>query len=438
MIGDAVFIWGVSTSSYQIEGAANEGGRGPSIWDTFSRIPGAVANADNGDIACDHYHRYNEDLDLMKWLGVGAYHFSIAWPRVIPTGSGPINKVGMDFYDRLIDGALERGITPWPTLYHWDLPQALQDKGGWNNRECAHWFAEYSYLMAEAFSDRVKNWVTINEPFCSAWLGHLYGVMAPGIKDLQTGINASHHLLLGHGLAVRAIREAASDVKVGITLNFTPAITLGDSAEDQLAVQLADGFDNRWFGDPVFKASYPQDIVSAFNKEVPIHAGDMQIISTPVDFLGLNYYFRQTVAYDPSAQPLPYKQVTAPNVERTGMGWEVHAQTFTELLTRINKDYAPKEIFITENGSAWDDEVVNGKVDDPNRVRYLERHIDAMFDAKKQGVPISGYFAWSLMDNYEWAYGYAKRFGLIYVDYPTQQRIPKTSAYYYRERIKNN
>ena len=433
-----MFTWGVSTSSYQIEGAANEGGRGPSIWDTFSRIPGAVANADNGDIACDHYHRYNEDLDLMKWLGVGAYHFSIAWPRVIPTGSGPLNKVGMDFYDRLIDGALERGITPWPTLYHWDLPQALQDKGGWNNRECAHWFAEYSYLMAEAFSDRVKNWVTINEPFCSAWLGHLYGVMAPGIKDLQTGINASHHLLLGHGLAVRAIREAASDVKVGITLNFTPAITLGDSAEDQLAVQLADGFDNRWFGDPVFKASYPQDIVSAFNKEVPIHAGDMQIISTPVDFLGLNYYFRQTVAYDPFAQPLPYKQVTAPNVERTGMGWEVHAQTFTELLTRINKDYAPKEIFITENGSAWDDEVVNGKVDDPNRVRYLERHIDAMFDAKKQGVPISGYFAWSLMDNYEWAYGYAKRFGLIYVDYPTQQRIPKTSAYYYRERIKKN
>ena len=433
-----MFTWGVSTSSYQIEGAANEGGRGPSIWDTFSRIPGAVANADNGDIACDHYHRYNEDLDLMKWLGVGAYHFSIAWPRVIPTGSGPLNKVGMDFYDRLIDGALERGITPWPTLYHWDLPQALQEKGGWNNRECAHWFAEYSYLMAEAFSDRVKNWVTINEPFCSAWLGHLYGVMAPGIKDLQTGINASHHLLLGHGLAVRAIREAASDVKVGITLNFTPAITLGDSAEDQLAVQLADGFDNRWFGDPVFKASYPQDIVSAFNKEVPIHAGDMQIISTPVDFLGLNYYFRQTVAYDSSAQPLPYKQVIAPNVERTGMGWEVHAETFTDLLTRINKDYAPKEIFITENGSAWDDEVVDGKVDDPNRVRYLERHIDAMFDAKKQGVPISGYFAWSLMDNYEWAYGYAKRFGLIYIDYPTQKRIPKTSAYYYRERIKNN
>ncbi len=433
-----MFTWGVSTSSYQIEGAANEGGRGPSIWDTFSRIPGAVANADNGDIACDHYHRYNEDLDLMKWLGVGAYHFSIAWPRVIPTGTGPLNKVGMDFYDRLIDGALERGITPWPTLYHWDLPQALQDKGGWNNRECAHWFAEYSYLMAEAFSDRVKNWVTINEPFCSAWLGHLYGVMAPGIKDLQTGINASHHLLLGHGLAVRAIREAASDVKVGITLNFTPAITIGDSEEDQRAVQLADGFDNRWFGDPVFKASYPQDLVSAFNREVPIHAGDMQIISTPVDFLGLNYYFRQTVAYDPSAQPLPYKQVTAPNVERTGMGWEVHAETFTDLLTRINKDYAPKEIFITENGSAWDDEVVDGKVDDPNRVRYLERHIDAMFDAKKQGVPISGYFAWSLMDNYEWAYGYAKRFGLIYVDYPTQQRIPKTSAYYYRERIKNN
>jgi len=432
-----MFTWGVSTSSYQIEGAASEGGRGPSIWDTFSRIPGAVANGDTGDVACDHYHRYEEDLDLMKWLGVDAYHFSNAWPRVLPNATGALNKVGLDFYDRLIDGALARGIEPWPTLYHWDLPQAAQDRGGWNNRECAHWFAEYAHLMAERFGDRIKNWVTINEPFCSAWLGHLYGVMAPGIKDLQTAINASHHLLLGHGLAVQALREVSSSFKIGITLNFTPAITLGETAEDALAVKLADGFDNRWFADPVFKGSYPSDIIEAFGKEVPIHPGDMSAISAPLDFLGLNYYFRQTVAYDPSVKPLPYRQVRAPNVERTGMDWEVHAETFTELLLRINNDYAPREFFITENGSAWDDHVIDGKVDDVNRVSYLERHLDAMFKAKDLGVPINGYFAWSLMDNFEWAYGYAKRFGLIYVDYETQKRIPKSSAYYYRERIKN-
>ena len=432
-----MFKWGVSTSSYQIEGAAREDGRGPSIWDTFSRIPGAVANGDNGDTACDHYHRFEEDLDLIKWLGAGAYHFSIAWPRVIPDATGKINQKGIDFYDRLIDGALARGIEPWPTLYHWDLPQAAQDRGGWNNRECAYWFAEYAHEMAERFGDRIKNWVTINEPFCSAWLGHLYGVMAPGIRDLQTAINASHHLLLGHGLATEALREVSSELKVGITLNFTPAITLGHSDEDVLAVKLADGFDNRWFADPVFKGAYPADIVTAFGKEVPILPGDLELISTPLDFLGLNYYFRQTVAYDPSVEPLPYRQVRAPNVERTGMDWEVNAETFTELLLRINNDYSPKEFFITENGSAWDDQVVDGRVDDPNRVSYLERHLDAMFKAKEKGVPINGYFAWSLMDNFEWAYGYAKRFGLIYVDYHTQKRIPKSSAYYYRERIKS-
>jgi beta-glucosidase len=430
-----MFTWGVSTSAYQIEGAANEGGRGASIWDTFSRIPGAVANADNGDVACDHYHRYEEDLDLMKWLGVDAYHFSIAWPRVIPTAKGALNKTGLDFYDRLIDGALERGITPWPTLYHWDLPQAAQDMGGWNNRDCAYWFAEYAHAMAEKFGDRVKNWMTINEPFCSAWLGHLMGVMAPGIKDLQTGINATHHLLLGHGLAVDALRQVSSDFKVGITLNFTPAIALGDSAEDLLAIQYADGFDNRWFADPVFKASYPKDIVEAFGKEVPIQAGDMEIISRPVDFLGLNYYFRQTVKYDAQAKPLPYKVINPSGVERTGMGWEVHAETFTKLLKHMHKEYGIKEFFITENGSAWDDVVVDGKVNDPNRVSYLERHLDAMFKAKAEGVPISGYFAWSLIDNFEWAYGYEKRFGLIYVDYQTQKRIPKSSAHYYKERI---
>jgi beta-glucosidase len=431
-----MFTWGVATSSYQIEGAAAIDGRGPSIWDTFSRIPGAIANGNNGDIACDHYHRYNEDLDLMKWLGVNAYRFSIAWPRVIPNGTGALNQKGIDFYNRLIDGALERGIEPWPTLYHWDLPQALQDRGGWANRASADWFAEYAHKMAEIFGDRVKNWMTINEPFCSAWLGHLMGIMAPGIKDLQVAIDASHHLLLGHGKAVNAIREARPDVKVGIVLNFTPAIPATDSAEDKAASLLADGFDNRWFADPVYRGAYPKDIVEGFGKEVPIMAGDLETISTPLDFLGMNFYFRQTVSFDPSAKPLPYKQAT-PKVERTGMGWEIHAPTFEELILRMTNEYGVKEIYITENGSAWDDEVVNGEVNDHNRISYLERHLDAMFAAKAKGAPVKGYFAWSLMDNFEWAFGYAKRFGIIYVDYKTQKRIPKKSAYYYRDRIKS-
>ena len=431
-----MFTWGVATSSYQIEGAATAGGRGPSIWDTFSRVPGAVINGDSGDVACDHYHRYNEDLDLIKWLGVNAYRFSIAWPRIFPQGAGSPNQAGIDFYDRLIDGALERGITPWPTLYHWDLPQALEDKGGWNSRATSERFAEYAHLMAEKFGDRVKNWTTLNEPFCSAWLGYLYGVMAPGIKDLQTAINASHHLLLGHGLATQAIRSVASDLRVGIVLNLTPAIPLNEN--DELAAKYADGFDNRWYADPVFKGSYPQDMVEGFGKEVPIHAGDMQSISAPLDFLGINFYTRQTVTLDESAKPLPYRPVMVDGVERTAMGWEVHPESLTNIIMRVYRDYAPKEIYITENGSAWDDSVINDKVDDPRRVSYLERHLDAMLAAKAQGAPVNGYFAWSLMDNFEWAFGYSKRFGIVYVDYETQKRIPKSSAYYYRERIKNS
>ena len=430
-----MFTWGVATSSYQIEGGAKEGGRGPSIWDTFSRVPGAIVNGDNGDIACDHYNRYSEDLDLIKWLGVNAYRFSIAWPRIFPNGTGNPNQVGIDFYDRLIDGALERGITPWPTLYHWDLPQALQDKGGWNNRECAQWFAEYAHLMAEKFGDRVKNWTTLNEPFCSAWLGYLFGVMAPGIKDLQTAINASHHLLLGHGLATQAIRSVNSDLRVGIVLNLTPATPLHDSAADLAAAKLADGFDNRWYADPIFKGSYPKDIVEGFGKEVPIHSGDMQAISSPLDFLGINFYTRQTITSDESAKPLPYKPILVDGVERTAMGWEVHPQSLSDIIMRVHHEYAPPEIYITENGSAWEDSMVDGKIDDKSRVSYLERHLDAMLAAKSQGAPVLGYFAWSLMDNFEWAFGYSKRFGIVYVDYETQVRTVKASGHYYKERI---
>jgi beta-glucosidase len=432
-----MFTWGVATSAYQIEGAVLEDGRAPSIWDTFTRVPGAISSGDTGDVACDHYHRYEEDLDLMKWLGVNAYRLSISWPRVIPKGVGAVNQKGIDFYDRLIDGALERGIEPWPTLYHWDLPQALQDRGGWTARESADWFSEYAHQMVDRFADRVKNWMTINEPFCSAWLGHLTGIMAPGVKDLGKAISASHHLLLGHGRALRAIKEVNKSVKVGIVLNFTPAIPATDSKKDQGAAQLADGFDNRWFADPVFKASYPKDIVDAFGIDVPIIGDDLSVISTPVDFLGMNFYFRQTVAFDEKAVPLKYRQIM-PDVERTFMGWEVHAPTLTELLMRFSTEYKPKEIFVTENGSAWDDRLVDGKIEDKERISYLERHLDALFAAKAKGAPINGYFAWSLLDNFEWAYGYGKRFGLIYVDYLTQKRIPKSSAYYYRDRIKSD
>lgn len=431
------FIWGVATSSFQIEGAAHEDGRGPSIWDTFCRVPGKVANGDTGDIACDHYHRYNEDLDLMKWMGVDAYRFSVAWSRVIPNGVGPINQAGLDFYDRLIDGALERGIQPWITMYHWDLPQALQDRGGWNNREIVKWFEEYANVLTNRFGDRVKHWMTLNEPLCSAWIGHLYGDMAPGITDLQTALNASHHLLMSHGVASQVTRTNVKDSKVGIVINVTPAVPATDSDDDRRASKLADGFDNRWFLNPVFGQPYPADVIEELGMAPQIETGDMSLINQPMDFLGVNFYFRQTIASNPYGSPLPIKNIRRENVKRTAMDWEVHAPAFEEILTRIHRDYKPKEIYITENGSAWDDEIVSGEINDEERISYLQSHLDAMFAAQKQGAPIRGYFAWSFMDNFEWAYGYDKRFGLVYVDYKTQKRTPKKSALYYRELLLN-
>jgi beta-glucosidase len=431
------FVWGVATSSYQIEGAANEDGRGKSIWDTFCKVPGKVANFDNGDIACDHYHRYKEDLDLMKWMGVKAYRFSVAWPRVIPDGVGRVNEMGLDFYDRLIDSLLEREIAPWLTMYHWDLPEALQLRGGWNNREVVEWFGEYAEVLTSRFGDRVKNWMTLNEPLCSAWLGHLYGDMAPGIKDLQTALNVSHHLLMSHGLACQVIRSNVSEANVGIVINVTPAVPATDSQEDSNAAQLADGFDNRWFLDPVFGRTYPADVIDALGASPEIHSGDMKLIAQDLDFLGVNFYFRQTVAADQNSKPLPIRSVNRENVKRTAMNWEVHPQAFEEILLRISKEYSPKAIYITENGSAWNDEVINGEIIDDERIDYLARHLDVMRSAKNQGAPILGYFAWSFLDNFEWAYGYEKRFGLIYVDYKTQKRTPKKSAFFYRQLLLN-
>ena len=431
------FIWGVATSSYQIEGAANEGGRGQSIWDTFCKVPGKVANFDNGDIACDHYHRYKEDLDLMKWMGVKAYRFSVAWPRVIPDGVGRVNEMGLDFYDRLIDSLLEREIAPWLTMYHWDLPEALQLRGGWNNREVVEWFGEYAEMLTSRFGDRVKNWMTLNEPLCSAWLGHLYGDMAPGIKDLQTALNVSHHLLMSHGLACQVIRSNVSEANLGIVINVTPAVPATDNQEDSNAAQLADGFDNRWFLDPVFGRTYPADVIDTLGASPEIHSGDMKLIAQDLDFLGVNFYFRQIVEADQNSKPLPIRSVNRENVKRTAMNWEVHPQAFEEILLRISKEYSPKAIYITENGSAWNDEVINGEIIDDERIDYLVRHLDAMRSAKNQGAPILGYFAWSFLDNFEWAYGYEKRFGLIYVDYKTQKRTPKKSAFFYRQLLLN-
>ena len=431
------FVWGVATSSYQIEGAANEGGRGQSIWDTFCKVPGKVANFDNGDIACDHYHRFKEDLDLMKWMGVKAYRFSVAWPRVIPDGVGRVNEMGLDFYDRLIDSLLEREIAPWLTMYHWDLPEALQIRGGWNNREVVEWFGEYAEVLTSRFGDRVKNWMTLNEPLCIAWLGHLYGDMAPGIKDLQTALNVSHNLLMSHGLACQVIRSNVSEANVGIVINVTPAVPATESQEDSNAAQLADGFDNRWFLDPVFGRTYPADVIDNLGASPEIHSGDMKLIAQDLDFLGVNFYFRQTVAADQNSKPLPIRSVNRENVKRTAMNWEVHPQAFEEILLRISKEYSPKAIYITENGSAWNDEVINGEIIDDERIDYLARHLDAMRSAREQGAPILGYFAWSFLDNFEWAYGYEKRFGLIYVDYKTQTRAPKKSAFFYRQLLLN-
>ncbi|MFM7500502.1 MAG: GH1 family beta-glucosidase [Actinomycetota bacterium] len=431
------FLWGVATSSYQIEGAANEDGRGQSIWDTFCKVPGKVANFDSGDIACDHYHRYKEDLDLMKWMGVKAYRFSVAWPRVIPDGVGKINEMGLDFYDRLIDSLLEREIAPWLTMYHWDLPEALQLRGGWNNREILEWFGAYAEVLTSRFGDRVKNWMTLNEPLCSAWLGHLYGDMAPGIKDLQTALNVSHNLLMSHGLACQVIRSNVSEANVGIVINVTPAVPATDSQEDSNAAQLVDGFDNRWFLNPVFGRTYPADVIDALGASPEIHSGDMKLIAQDLDFLGVNFYFRQTVAADQNSKPLPIRSVNRENVKRTAMNWEVHPQAFEEILLRISKEYSPKAIYITENGSAWNDEVINDEIIDDERTDYLVRPLDAMKTARSQGAPILGYFAWSFLDNFEWAYGYEKRFGLIYVDYKTQKRTPKKSAFYYRQLLLN-
>ncbi len=434
------FRWGAATAAYQIEGAVAEDGRSPSIWDTFCRVPGAIDNGDTGDIACDHYHRWPEDIGLMRRLGLDSYRFSIAWPRVLPDGTGRVNAAGLDFYDRLVDSLLDAGVTPFPTLYHWDLPQVLQDQGGWPARETAYAFAEFASVVGERLGDRVTDWFTINEPLCSAWIGHLEGTMAPGIKDLSLAVPASHHLLLGHGLATAALRASAPrPVRIGAVLNLSPCDPASDADADVAAAVRADGHTNRWWLDPLYGRGYPADMIDVYGIEPPVRDGDLETIAAPMDHFGLNYYFRQVVTDDPIGDPPFARLVSVPDWTLTAMGWEVYADGLEQLLVRLSDEYGVRRIYVTENGSAWPDEIEpDGNVEDKDRIAYLEQHLEACLRAAAHGAPVAGYFAWSLMDNFEWAYGYAKRFGLVHVDYETQRRTIKASGYRYADIIRTH
>ncbi|MEU0255569.1 GH1 family beta-glucosidase [Streptomyces sp. NPDC006184] len=431
------FLWGTATAAYQIEGAVAEDGRSPSIWDTFSHTPGKIAGGDNGDTACDHYHRWREDIGLMGRLGVNAYRMSVAWPRVIPGGTGEVNAKGLAFYDRLVDALLEADITPSVTLYHWDLPQALQDRGGWPERDTALAFAEYASAVAARLGDRVTLWATLNEPSCSAWIGHLEGTMAPGWTDLTAAVRASCHLLLGHGLATQAIRAAAPGAQVGIVNNLSTVHPATGRPEDREAARRHDGHVNRWWLDPVHGRGLPADMVETYGVELPLREGDLETIAAPLDWLGLNYYFPAYVADDPDG-PAPHaRSVRRPDVPRTGMDWEIDASGIETLLLRLTEEYGARKIYVTENGSAYPDVVrPDGTVDDVERQEYLERHLAACASAARKGAPLAGYFAWSLLDNFEWAYGYAKRFGLVHVDYRTQVRTIKGSGHRYADIVR--
>lgn len=451
----AGFLWGAATAAYQIEGAAREDGRGDSIWDVFARVPGAVTDGHNGDVACDHYHRSAEDVALMKDLGLQVYRFSTSWSRCMPDGKTP-NPAGIRFYSDLVDQLIQAGIKPWLTLYHWDLPQVLEDEGGWTNRETAHRFAEYAAVMHEALGDRVGVWTTLNEPWCSAFLGYASGEHAPGRKDPQAALAAAHHLLLGHGLATRELRQRDPEAQLGLTLNFTVPDPLDPGNEaDRDAARRIDGQHNRIFLDPVLKGSYPADLlddVRHLRLEKHIQPGDLEAISTPIDLLGVNYYHGELVTGRPQPTAEPVVNEAAPpsaspfvaaegvsSVPRglpvTGMGWEVQPEGLRRLLNRLHRDYtgpAGVPLYITENGAAYDDVPdEHGYVDDQDRLAFIEAHLEAVHAAIQDGADVRGYLAWSFLDNFEWAWGYHKRFGIVRVDYETQERTPKASALWF-------
>jgi beta-glucosidase len=439
------FLWGAATASFQIEGATTEGGRSPSIWDTFCAVEGNVANKDTGDPACDHYHRMPQDVALMKELGLDAYRFSVAWPRVIPTGTGAVNPEGIAFYDRLVDTLLDSGIRPFVTLYHWDLPQVLDDAGGWLNRDVAQWYAAYAETVVDALGDRVANWTTLNEPWCASILSYALGHHAPGHTDPAEAITAAHHLLLAHGTAVPVIREGSASkgtaAQVSITLNPTQVYGPDDpDARDLDAVRRADNIYNGIFFDPLFKGAYPGGFfedTAAISDHAYIHDGDLAVIAAPLDNLGVNNYFptRVRAARDDEADSvLPGCAGVveeAPQGKLTDMGWEISPQGHFDILMRSARE-SGLPIYITENGSAWPDVVSpDGQVHDPDRIDYLHGHLGAAMEAIRAGADLRGYFAWSLLDNFEWAFGYDKRFGIVHVDYATQKRTIKDSGLEY-------
>ncbi len=433
------FVWGCSTSSYQIEGAVTEDGRGESIWDRFCATPSKIRDGSSGAMACDHYHLWPQDLDLARSLGVNAYRFSIAWPRIQPKGRGKANALGLDFYSRLVDGMLERGLQPWATLYHWDLPQVLQDEGGWAARPTVDAFVEYADIVSRHLGDRVKHWITHNEPWCTAFLGHHEGNHAPGVKSQKTAIQVVHHLLLSHGLALPVIRNNVADAQVGITLSLHPIFPATTSEADANAAVRHDGSRNRWFLDPLYRGDYPSDIRALLGDDAPqVQPGDMEAISTPTDFLGVNYYFPEVVSDAPGAGGIATQVVTRQGVPRTAFGWEVFPQGLTMLLERIHQDYHPARIYLTENGSTYDDVVLpDGSIHDAERRDYLIRHLEGSLDSIRRGVPLKGYFAWSLLDNFEWAEGYIRRFGLTYVDFTTQRRTLKSSGHWFANLLRS-
>jgi len=427
------FVWGAATASYQIEGAAREDGRGESVWDRFCATPGKVRNGDTGDVACDFYHRYRDDVALMRELGLDAFRFSVAWPRVLPDGRGRVNEAGLDFYDRLVDELLAHGLEPFATLFHWDTPQALEDAGGWPVRATAEAFVEYAELVAARLGDRVRYWTTHNEPWVHAWIGHAWGEHAPGRTSEADAVATAHHLLLSHGWAVDVIRRSAADAQVGITLNLAHAYAASDTPEDEAAAWRVDGEGNRWFLDPIYRGAYPADLLERNETVAPlVQDGDLDAIGAPLDFLGVNNYFRFVVSATDNGPRIERN----PEAQETDMGWEVYPDGLHRLLVRVAHDYAPPAIYVTENGAAFGDvRGHDGRVHDPERTAYIASHIEAVSRAVADGAPVKGYFVWSLLDNFEWAFGYSKRFGIVYVDYPTLERVPKDSFYWYRDSI---
>ncbi|KHE71752.1 GH1 family beta-glucosidase [Halobacillus sp. BBL2006] len=431
--------WGAATASYQIEGAAHEDGRTPSIWDEFAHAPGNVKNGDHGDEACDSYHRYQEDVQHLKDLGVDLYRFSISWSRVIPQGTGELNPKGVAYYRNLIEELLKNGIEPMITLYHWDLPQVLQEEGGWENRSTTDAFHEYAVAMFKEFGDVVKNWITINEPWCASFLSNYLGIHAPGKTDLQAGVDVAHHLLLAHGKSVQSFRDLVPDGEIGYAPNVGWLQPYTPSEADKKACERSMMWQKEWFMDPVFKGSYPEELIQLFEEHqafLKIEEGDLDIISQPIDFMGINYYTGSLGRYKEDGGLFQVEEI-ALDERRTDIGWPIYSDGFYRVLTNIHETYGYVPIYITENGACYNDEVENGKVNDQERIDYLKQHLTALHRSIQAGVPIKGYIVWSLLDNFEWAEGYEKRFGIIHVNYRTFERTRKDSYYWYRQTITN-